>query len=456
MSLITKIKEYYKKGYDKKKLLFTTPSHGQGQFIPQEAKKMLGKKFFKCDFSEIEGFDNLRCPEDVLKEVLDKFSKIYNSKQTFLLTNGSTSGNIALLMSVLNSGDKVLVARNCHISIFNALVVIGAIPVWFLPEYDKEWGIYGGVNANTVDNHLSEDENIKAVVITSPTYEGLFSNVEKIAAVCKKHDVRLIVDEAHGALLNFGEFKTKPAILCGADASVQSLHKTAGAPNPCALLHIAKNSKICPQRVQDCLNVINTTSPSYPLMLATEICVDYLNSKSGRKQIADLVNYIKKTKTKLSENITVYDNFNDLTKILVKVEDKNGLEIASILNEKYNIEEEFSTETSLLFLCGIGTTHKKIDKMFSALEQISKNIEPKPCKASNDFEIPTQKFAPKEAFSRQNNTKTVKKKECIGCICAETIIDYPPGIPIIVSGEVISENVLKFIKQDEIKVFDNP
>ncbi|MBS4760656.1 MAG: aminotransferase class I/II-fold pyridoxal phosphate-dependent enzyme [Clostridium sp.] len=438
MSLTRKIKDYYKKGGN---LLFTTPSHAQGEYIPDEAKMLLGKKFFKCDFSEIEDFDNLRHPEGILLELQDKISYIYQSKKSFMLTNGSSSGICALMLAILKPDDKVLVARNCHISVCNGLTLTGANPVWFLPEYDKEWGIFKGISPSQIENILKKEKDIKAVILTSPTYEGIFSDIGEISKITKKYNTKLIIDEAHGALVNFGEFKTKPAILCGADACVQSLHKTAGAPNPCALLHIAQNSSINSDSIQNALNLINTTSPSYPLLAAIEATVDFLASIKGKTQISKLLSDIKDLKNGCSENIIFYEGFNDPTKILIKIKGMNALKAAEILNKKYKIEEEFSTESYMLFITGIGTTYKKLKRLFEVLSMTDFSQKPNALKENEYYYVlPEKAMTPRQAYFA--NSKFIEKSNAYGKICAEAIISYPPGIPLIVPGEIITSEYI--------------
>lgn len=444
MSIIKKIKDYYKNG---KNILFTTPSHSQGEFIPESAKDMLGEKFFKCDFSEIEGFDNLRSPIGMLKELQDKIAEIYSAKHSFMLTNGSSSGIIALMTSFLKENDEVLIARNCHVSVYNALVLTGTKPVWFMPKLDRNWGIYKGITAQEIELQLNLNPKIKAVILTSPTYEGAFSNITSISKVTAKYGIKLIVDEAHGALLNFGDFKVKPAILCGADASVQSLHKTAGAPNPCALIHISKKSNLAPSAVQNALNLINTTSPSYPLLLAIEATVEYLDSPEGRKHVKKLLYNIELFKELLT-NSSVYVNFNDSTKILLKVKGTSGYYAAKILNNDLNIEEEYSNSKAMLFITGLGTTKSKLNKLAQAVN----TIKARSAKCDNEYiyNIPKSSYSPREAYFKE--TISVNKDESIGKICGETIVTYPPGIPVLLPGEVITKDLLPFIRKDEILI----
>lgn len=434
MSLIKKIKDYYNKG---KSHLFTTPSHSQGEYIADEARNLLGEKFFACDFSEIEGFDNLRHPEGILLELQNKISHIYQSKKSFMLTNGSSSGICALMLAILKPDDKVLVSRNCHISVCNGLILTGANPVWFLPEFDKEWGIFKGISPSQIENILKKEKDIKAVILTSPTYEGIYSDIGEISKITQKYNTKLIIDEAHGALINFGEFKTKPAILCGADASVQSLHKTAGAPNPCALLHIAQNSSIKSDSIQNALNLINTTSPSYPLLAAIEATVDFLASIKGKEQISKLLSDINDFKNRCTKNIIFYEGFNDPTKILIKIKGMNALEAAEILNTKYKIEEEFSTDTYMLFITGIGTTHKKLKRLFEVLSMTDFSQKSYTLKENEYYyALPKKVITPRQAYF--SKSKFVEKSNAYGRICAEAILSYPPGIPLIVPGEIIT------------------
>lgn len=453
MSLIKKIKNYYK---EEKSLLFTTPSHSQGDFIPDEADDILGEKFYKSDFSEIEGFDNLRNPNGVIKDLQEKIAQIYGAQSSFILTNGSTSGILAAMLAVLKPNDRVLIARNCHVSVYNGLVLTGAVPVWFVPDFDKDWLIYKGIEAYKIEELLHKNKNIKALILTSPTYEGIFTDIEAIAAVCRKYDTKLIVDEAHGALLNFGDFKTKPAVLSGADISVQSLHKTAGAPNPCALLHLSDESDIPPSQIQNALNIINTTSPSYPLMCAIEACVNFLSSVEGKNKVRDLLHTIEDFKRELTESISFYEGFNDPSKLLISVKNKDAEFISDILNNDYKIEEEFSTSAAMLFITGIGTSKSKLEKLAHALKDIITKYDiPDKEKDTQMLKLsmPEMKYLPREAYFKKK--KCVQKNFALNQISGECIMKYPPGIPLILPGEIINENLLNQCSKESINICED-
>ena len=447
---------------------------------------MLGGKVFGCDFSEIDGFDNLSTPKGPIKSMQEKTTEIYGSEKTFYLTNGSTSGILALMLAVLKPGDKVLINRNCHSSVYNGLVLTGACPVWIDVEIDSDWDIIKPVNIYGVERGIRENPGLKALIITNPTYEGLTADIEPIAQVCRRFNITLIVDEAHGALWNFCAAFPKTAIECGADASVQSLHKSAGALNPAALLHIAKNSLIQPDKVQQALNLINTTSPSYPVLLDIEVTIDFLSSVDGAKYILQLLKNIAAFHKELlqRENIRVYCYGNDMTKILVQIDGMSGFMLADYLHQEHNLEVEIANDKSVLCLTGIGTTKRKLNKLKNAILKISRkqNLEPiietglcpatpranekyrtlsdaenemkDSLKGKNTAKYlkPILTCTPQRAYYA--NYAEIKPDQAIGCTAKSMHLTYPPGIPVLIAGEVIQEGHLEYLKQhhDKIKV----
>lgn len=462
MSLIKLIKDYKRKN----RILFTTPSHNQGSFIIPESLKFLGKDIFKNDFSEIEGFDNLQNPDGAILESEKKAADIYGSQTSFYLINGSTSGIIALMLAVLKPNDKVLIARNCHKSVYNSLVLSGALPVWVTSEYNDEWGIFKHVSPKDVEKAFVQNPDIKAFILTNPTYEGMIADIEKISLICKEHNAVLIVDEAHGALWNFDKTIGTPALYLKADAAVQSLHKTGGALNPSAILHISQESKIDKNKVKDALNLINTTSPSYPLLLNIETTINFLNSKKGKKQISQLTDNIIEFKNSLKKfsNIHIYYENNDITKILIKIDGLSGFELSDILFNKYKIEDELANEKSVLFLTGIGTSKAKLKKLKNALiktaNKTAKDILKKANEADESAQIESENksrflnypapqvvCSPLQAFNKP--FKLIKKEDAAGQISQEVIIEYPPGIPLLLPGELIQEGHLTFFKDNE-------
>lgn len=380
MLLVNLVNKFQKKFFSRqaKRTFFTTPSHSLGSFIIPSLKKIFGTKFFKADFSEIVSYKSEKSPIELKYESEEISSRIYNSKATFYLTNGSTSGILAAMLTSLAKDDKVLILRNCHKSVYSGLVLTGAIPIWLLPPFNLQWGIYEAINPSCIIQALDNNPDIKALIITNPTYEGVLSDIEKISDICKERNIILIVDEAHGALWNFDKTLGVSAVNVDADFCIQSLHKTAGALNSSAVLHIGKNSSINPLDLQKSLDLINTTSPSFPILANIEACIHFLNSNQGKIQLENLNLNIRKFKKALLKsnlnNIHIYSKNNDITKMLIKIDGLSGFELSEILLTKFNIEDELANAVSVLFLTGIGSNKKKFIKLKDALIKIAKNL----------------------------------------------------------------------------------
>lgn len=333
------------------KTLFTTPSHGQKFALYDPLKDM-----YKIDISETECHN----PQEALAHA-EEFAKcVYQTHSTTFLTNGSTSGIIAAVLACTSVGDKVLIASNSHPCHFNAVRLAGARALTYNLDIDPDWGVPLEVKPELIDYYLSR-YSIRAVIITSPTYEGIISDIEEIKAICEKHDAFLIVDEAHGALYPFCPILPMSAVNI-ADFTVQSLHKTAGGLNPTALLHCN-----CDIDVKPVLDMITTTSPSYPLLASIEENVTYLNSREGRKEIYTLVEKLDKIQEKCKGCEFFGD---DPTKVLIRVPGISGYELSEMLYNDFGIEDEKTNEKSTMLLCGIGTDSKKIDKLYHVLSKL--------------------------------------------------------------------------------------
>lgn len=347
MSLISILKK------KNKKLLFTTPSHS--------GKLCIYHKFYqwyRSDISEVDAYN----PQEALENAEKKAAGIYGVKHTHFLTNGSTSGIIAAVLTCCNPNDKLLIWEKAHPSHENAGMLAGAQIIKYSLPYNKAWGIYEAIN-NTEE--LIQKHSPKAMIITSPSYEGIASDVQKISKICKKYGVFLITDEAHGALYPFSDNLPQSAVKY-ADFTIQSLHKTAGGINPTALLH--NNSNLDAAKS---LRLINTTSPSYPMLATIEANINYLNSSKGRKHIEELISSITSLKNSL-KNIEFYGD--DVTKILLKRNGLSGFELSKKLFEKFSIEDEKTNEVSTMLLTGLGTSKEKLLKLQYALQKLDKAI----------------------------------------------------------------------------------
>ncbi len=319
------------------KIFFTTPSHG-GKFC-------ITHKFYqwyKSDISEVNEYN----PQDALLSAENRATNIYKTKYTKFLTNGSTSGIIAAVLSCCKE-KKLLIWDNAHPCHKNAGILANAQIINYELPLDNDLGVFKAITPNDVLKFIKLNSP-HAIIITSPTYEGFVADIPKIKTICKQHNVKLIVDEAHGALYPFSDKLPKSAVR-HADYTIQSLHKTAGGLNPTALLH---SNDIDPTPA---LNLINTTSPSYPMLATIETNINYLNSKKGRKKIDNLIESIKEL------DLTPLND--DITKILIKKEGLTGLELSEKLYNEYGIEDERTNEKTTMLLCGLGTDKKMLKKL---------------------------------------------------------------------------------------------
>ena len=351
------------------------------------------------------------------------------------------------MKAIISPADKVLVARNCHKSVFNGLILTAGYVDWFMPESDEDWGIYTQIDPNKLESTLQLNQ-YKAFIMTSPTYEGINSDIEKIAKICKKYNVYLIVDEAHGALYNFSDNLPKTAIQQGADISINSLHKTAGALNQTALLNISSNiQNIEIKAFQDALNIFQTTSPSYPLLSNIEACISFLNSKDGKTEINNLLIEIDKIKKELIRfGVEFYEDDNhDPTKILVRKQGLSGVDLSELMLSEFNIEEELHNEISCTYLTGIGTSRAKLEKLKNGLKKVISN-------PSYEFQkvefqpYPLVKIQPVDTFNR--NYIFVNKEDSLLKISNKLIMPYPPGIGLLYPGEAIQKWHLNYLEHD--------
>ena len=399
-----------------KKALFTTPSHNQTAIFSQKYMP-----FYEDDFSEIEGFDNLSNPKSSIMIAQGRASEIFKAKQTFFITQGATSAMIAAMKTLIKPMDKVLVARNCHKSVFSGLVISAALVDWFMPDENSTWGIYTKIDPKKLEATLKLDD-YKVFIMTSPTYEGVNSDIKEIAKICKKYKTYLIVDESHGSLYNFSKNLPETALEQGADVSVNSLHKTAGALNQCAILNISKDIQNYDEEAfQNSINLIHTSSPSYPLLANIEACIDYLNSKKGPM------------------------------KLFLRKQGLSGFDLSDFMYDEYDIEDELNNSIACLYLTGIGTTKQKLEKLKQALKKIKTN--PSYEFTQGDFQPhPLVKMQPLEAFNK--NYIYTNKEDSLLKISSTTIIPYPPGIGILYPGEAIQKWHLDYLNNN-VKIISN-
>src|SRR5574344_893527 len=253
--------------YKNPMMQFHIPGHTGGHGAYQPFKKLVGDRALSLDTTdEFDNLGTLHPATGPIKEAQGLAAAAFGAQRTFYLLGGSTLGNLTLAMCMSKRGNKVIVNRNCHRSILTGMIISGAEPLWIIPQKFEDWGIWGNTTPESVENMLTNHDDVGMVWITNPTYEGVVSDIKSISIICKKHGVPLIIDEAHGSLWNFNEHLPESALKLGADAVVHSLHKTGGSMSQTSMLHIAQNSMLDCDGVEKALKLLTTTSPSLLLL----------------------------------------------------------------------------------------------------------------------------------------------------------------------------------------------
>jgi arginine decarboxylase len=438
---------------------FHTPGHHKGQGIDPKLKIWWGEAIFQADLSELPELDNLFAPDGVIAEAETLAAECWGSDRTFFLTNGSTAGVIASILAVCNPGDSVLVPRNIHRSVISGLILSGANPVFMMPEYDERLGIAHGVTVETIANHLVSNPKIKAVLIVNPTYYGVCSDVVKIANLIHQYNLPLIVDEAHGAHFQFHPALPTAALIAGADIVIQSTHKTLSALTQASMLHI-KGDRVSADRLAKSLQLVQSTSPSYLLLASLDIARMQMATQ-GELLLGEAIDRVQRVRSKINKipNITTLEFKNspgfhelDPLRLTVLIEEINGFTADEILHEELGITCELPGLQSLTFIFTHGTTDEDCDRLLMGLKQLSDRILKSCNNAINDesnyeifTEIPTIVLSPRDAFLATSKVVTVN--DAIGLISADLICPYPPGIPIIMPGEQITENAIAYLQQ---------
>lgn len=381
------------------------------------------------DITEITGFDNLHNPNGILLELENRYARLYKSKKSILSVNGSTACILAAISALCCEKDEIIIARNCHKSVYNACYINKLKVHYLIPEYNENYGFFGRVTQSQIDDAIKKYPKSKTVVITSPTYEGIVSRV--------KCSLPLIIDGAHGA--HFGFYDKFPKFQQG-DIVISSLHKTLPALTQSAVVNIY-NDKYA-DKVKKYMDIYETSSPSYVLMSSIDICADFLENCKDKydrlfAQINDLKSYVKRL-----NNTKIIDN-DDFSRIVISHKNISGYEFADILRDKYLIECEMASSNYIVLIASCGDTKEGFEILKNALNEIdsingekthSKFTYTPPCKI-------------KEIYDNEDKDET-ELKQAKDKICAEYIYAYPPGIPIIAPGEIILDELISEIQKN--------
>lgn len=432
---------------------FDVPGHKQGRGNPM-LKEFLGEKCVSVDVNSMKPLDNLCHPVSVIKEAEELAADSFGAKHAFFMVNGTTSAVQAMVMSVCKKGEKIIMPRNVHRSAINALVISGAIPVYINPGVNKKLGIPLGMSVKDVEKTIKENPDAKAVLVNNPTYYGICSNLKKITELAHEHGMYVLVDEAHGTHFYFGENMPISAMAAGADMAAVSMHKTGGSLTQSSFLLLNCNLHV--GYVRQIINLTQTTSGSYLLMSSLDLARRdlVLNGREIFKKVMNLAQYARDEINKIGgyyafseeliDNDEVFDF--DRTKLSIFTRDIGlaGIEVYDILRDEYGIQIEFGDIANILAIISVGDRELTIERLISALYEI-KRIHSKNKAGMFDHEYinPEVVLTPQEAF--YSPKKSVPMDKSNGKICAEFVMCYPPGIPILSPGEKITAEILDYI-----------
>lgn len=404
------------------------------------------------DTTETEGMDNLLEPRGIIKESQELAAKAFGAKATYYGVNGSTGSNYIAMATITKPGDKVLVQRNSHKSIYNGMILNRLKPIYLYPNYNEKYHVLTGLDPEDIERALVENPDVKAVIITSPNYYGVCSDIEVIARIVHKYNKILMVDEAHGPHLVFSDKGPISAIEAGADIVIHSTHKTLPSFTQTSMIHVGSD-RIDLNKLRDRYTLFTTTSPSYLFTLSNEIATAYMATE-GREKLDQNIEKIDEVIKRLNsidrvfvftgdkEDSTIQNK--DNTKILFRIDGIKGSKVKKILREKYNIRLEMSDYYYGLALATVMNEDGDFEKLISAIEDIAKT---QPYEELNQVSIkmPSPIMRMDIGDSYYAKKELLNLKNSIGRISATSVIPYPPGIPLIVPGEEITQELYDHI-----------
>lgn len=432
---------------------FDVPGHKGGRGN-KELTDFLGISCLKADVNSMKPLDNLCHPVSVIKEAQELAAEAFGAENAFFVVNGTTGSVQAMIMSAVQAGDKIIMPRNVHRSAINALVVNGAIPVYVNPGTNKQLGIPLGMSVDEVKKAIKQNPDAKAILINNPTYYGVCSDLRAIVKLAHEHNMLALVDEAHGTHFYFGENMPVSGMAAGADMAAVSMHKTGGSLTQSSLLLCGKN--INADYVRQVINLTQTTSGSYLLISSLDIARKNL-ALNGKELFKKTVQYAEYARNEINKIGGFYAFGNELcdgsaffdfdkTKLSVHTRDIGlaGIEVYDILRDEYGIQIEFGDIGNILAIISAGDRALEIERLISSLSEI-KRLYSKDKAGMFDHEYinPEVITAPQKAF--YGKKKSIPINESNGKVCAEFVMCYPPGIPILAPGEKITSEIINYI-----------
>ena len=421
----------------------------------------------EMDITEIDGFDNLHHAEDILKRAQEDVARLYGVPESFYSINGSSGAILAAVSAAVDKGGQILVARNCHKAVYHAIYLRELSATYIYPHEDPKLGINGGISPGRVEMYLAENPEIQAVLITSPTYDGIVSDVARIAEIAHHYGVPLIVDEAHGAHFRFSDYFPVSAAQLGADVVINSVHKTLPCLTQTGVIHLCSD-RVSREKLKRFLRIYQSSSPSYILMSSIDACMDKLeregdemfqvftdNLEKARERLGKC-KYIRLVTPEVCECQRVFDF--DRSKILLSTVNSslNGRQLHQILREEFHLEMEMEAENYVLALAAVGDTAEGFRRLCEAVEEIDRRESLK-CKKEAEEEKPLKNGKMKQMMrisqAMDAESERCALEECIGRTSVEFAYLYPPGIPLIVPGERITKETAAMLVDYQNKGF---
>ena len=433
---------------------FDVPGHKRGKGNP-ELTEFLGSRCMSLDVNSMRPLDNLCHPVSVIKEAEQLAADAFGAGYAFFMVGGTTSAVQAMVLSAAKRGDKIILPRNVHRSVINAMVLSGAVPVYVNPTVDKRLGISLGMSVADVEKAIKDNPDAKAILVNNPTYYGICSDIKKITAIAHAHNMLMLADEAHGTHFYFGESLPLSAMAAGADMAAVSMHKSGGSLTQSSFL--LTGSSMNPGYVRQIINLTQTTSGSYLFMSSLDISRQNLAVKGKEifRRVTGLASYAREEINRIGDYYayageiingdSIYDF--DTTKLSVNTIDIGlaGIEVYDILRDDYDIQIEFGDMGNILAYVSVGDRERDIERLVGALSEIRRRY--KKDKAGlliSEYIAPTVSATPQEAFYAEK--ESLPLEQSAGRICSEFVMCYPPGIPILSPGEMITGEIIGYIK----------
>ncbi|WP_196594534.1 aminotransferase class I/II-fold pyridoxal phosphate-dependent enzyme [Pectinatus sottacetonis] len=433
---------------------FDVPGHkrGRGNKVLTD---FLGEKCLSVDVNSMKPLDNLCHPVSVIKDAEQLAAEAFGAAHAFFMVGGTTSSVQAMILTVCKRGDKIILPRNVHRSVINAMILCGAVPVYINPQMDKTLGISLGMSVNDVKKSIAANPDAKAVLVNNPTYYGICSNIKEIIKTAHDNNMFVLADEAHGTHFYFSDRLPTAAMHAGADMAAVSLHKSGGSLTQSSMLFV--NDKISAGYVRQIINLTQTTSGSYLLMSSLDISRRNLALKGhqiinsvidlveyARSEINNIGDYYAYSKEKINGD-SIYDF--DITKLSVYTRSIGlaGIEVYDILRDEYDIQTEFGDLANILAYVSVGDRPRDVERLVSAMAEI-RRIYKKDSSGMLEAEYinPKVVLPPQEAFYTSKE-KSVLLNDSVNKVCTEFVMCYPPGIPILAPGELVTEEILEYI-----------